>query len=473
MHRALPRKPFARGVALLVGGTAAAQALGVLATPMLTRLYSPDEFGVLAIYISLLSLCGVIASLRYEIAIPLPEDDSEAGDLVALSCILAAGMAFLAALLVWMIGDQLALLVGTPGLAPYLWLLPLGILFSGAYNIFRYWAIRTQRFAMVARTTLWQSIVMIVIQLAGYNFGAVGLLVGQAASQGLGSIALGRNSVTGRMLRGLCWPNIKKQAVRYKRFPIFSTWEGLFNTAGTQLPPLLFAVFFSPAAAGLYSLANRVLSLPMSLIGNAVGQAFFSNAAQAHREGRLGTQVVQLHSRLCQIGILPTLLLILAGPEIFLWAFGSDWLVAGEFSRWMAPWLYFVFVCSPLSTLFAVMEKQTQGMLFQIILLLSRLLAIYAGSRSGDMLSTVIWFSAASALCWIGFLLWIGYTTGNQTFEILKPTLSASWMGSVLSIPLAAAIYYENYQSGMIFYGLLLSAALMVIRVFYLVRKVY
>lgn len=181
-------------------------------------------------------------------------------------------------------------------------------------------------------------------------------------------------------------------AVRYKRFPLYSTWEGLLNTAGTQLPPLIFAIFFGPAVAGLYSLANRVLSIPMSLIGSAIGQVFLSNAAEARRNGTLGTLVLNLHTKLAHLGLAPALLLALTGPDLFAFVFGANWRQAGEFARWMAPWLYFVFTLSPLSTLFAVMENQKEGFAFQVILFVVRLAAIFIGSVILDISGTVILF---------------------------------------------------------------------------------
>jgi len=132
----LPKNAFARGVSVLVGGTAGAQVLTVLAAPLLTRLYSPEDFGLLAVYASMLALIGVISSLRYELAIPLPEDDGEAANVAALSLILVGLSALLTGALVWQLGPAIADLLGVPALAGYLWLLPVAVLLSGAYQVF-------------------------------------------------------------------------------------------------------------------------------------------------------------------------------------------------------------------------------------------------------------------------------------------------------------------------------------------------
>ncbi|MFK7091640.1 oligosaccharide flippase family protein, partial [Chromobacterium violaceum] len=162
-------------------------------------------------------------------------------------------------------------------------------------------------FGPIAKTKLSQSIVMAGIQLAGAPLGPSALVVGQIAGQGSGSLSLFIRVLRDRLplLAGIRVSDVLAVARRYKQCPVFSTWGALFNTACAQLPSVMFAVFFSPAAAGMYALENRVLSMPMQLLGQSIGQVFFSDAAQAHREGRLGALVAGIHGRLAHIGMPP------------------------------------------------------------------------------------------------------------------------------------------------------------------------
>ena len=473
VNRLLPRASFARSVGVLVGGTAGSQALLVLASPLLTRLYTPDDFGLLAVYAGLLSLFGVIASFRYELAITLPEDDQSAANLTALSLLLVLVVSAISGLLVLIAGSKIALLLGAPGLAAYLWLLPIGVLMAGFQNALRYWALRKKAFGISAAASIKQSVTNVLIQIIGYPFGSISLLLGQAGSQVAGTLAFGKLFLSNPNKKQINWKEIKTAAVRYKRFPLYSTWEGLFNTAGTQLPPLLFAALFSPAAAGLYSLANRVLSLPMSLIGSAIGQVFLSNAAQAHREGTLGKLVLQLHTKLAQVGLPPAMFLIFAAPDLFEMVFGVAWREAGEFSRWMIPWLYLVFVTSPLSTLFAVMEKQKQGMAFQVILLIARLIAIYFGFLSGEIIKAIILFSLSSAVCWLGLLMWIGSTSKNKFSDMLSPSLRALGISILCVAPLILAMQAEQDSIYYWRYAIIASGALIAARLISLLKKAY
>ncbi|WP_414730302.1 oligosaccharide flippase family protein [Zhongshania aliphaticivorans] len=469
----LPKGQFARGIGVLVGGTAGSQLILVVASPLLTRLYSPEDFGVLAVYGGLLSLICVVASLRYELAIPLPESDNEAANIVGLCLIIITAVALASVVIIIFFGREIAQSLGIQILESALWLLPAGVFLAGIYAVFSYWSIRSKQFGTIASTQLKQSLVTVAIQLGVFKLGAIALLFAQVAGQAAGVTGLARPALRLPEFKDISWAGIKAAATRYREFPVYSTWEGLSNTAGLQLPPLLFAALFSPTIAGFYMLANRVLNLPMSLIGRAIGQVFFSSAAESYRAGRLGPLVSSLHSKLAHIGFAPVLLLILLGPEIFVFVFGGDWRQAGEFARWMSPWLYFVFVSSPLSTLFAVVEKQKQGLVFQIILLVSRVLAIGVGAWTGDITVTIILFSSVSAFCWFGFLFWVAHIAGNRAFSMILPTLEAGLIGLFLVSPVIIVKVFITLPSASWFYALMVSLSMVVGRYYIILRGAY
>ncbi|PMR75017.1 lipopolysaccharide biosynthesis protein [Billgrantia endophytica] len=471
-RRLLPTHAFARGVSVLVGGTAGAQLLTVLAAPLLTRLYTPLDFGLLAVYGALLALFTVVASGRYQLAIPLPESDREAAEVVVLSLVVVVVTTLASGLMVGLGREQLASLLGVPALAPWLWLLPVGVAMAGGYQAVSHWAVRTRAFPAIAATRIKQSVSLLAIQFIASPLGGGGLILGQAVGQGMGTIALARSAMRAVVGHRVRPAGILAAARRYRDFPLFSTWSGLFNTVGKQLPPLLFAALFSPAAAGLYALAHRVLAMPMALIGEAVGKVFFSSAAKAHREGRLGPLVARVHGILAQIAMPPAVVLILAGPELFALAFGETWRPAGEFARWMAPWLYMVFITSPLSHLFSVMERQVQGMAFQALLLIARIGAIAIGAALDDLLLTVALFSVTSAACWVGFLVWIMTLTRNPVAALVTPTVvSLAW--SLLSLlPLAVAVLLEPVWLPWL-PAFAFSGVLVAVRYLLLFRKVY
>lgn len=377
--------------------------------------------------------------MRYQLAIPLPERDEKAAHVVVLSFMVVLGMSLLTAVVVIFWSQSIAALANTPALAGYMWLLPVGLLAMGTYQVFNYWAIRTKSFSAIARTKLTQSGSMVAVQLAGYALGPLALLVGRVFGHAAGTTTLGMLAVRNRWsaFRAVKFGGVIQAAGRYRRFPIYSTWGGAFNTAGVQLPPLLFAAFFSSSGAGIYMLAHRVLAMPMTLIGRAIADVFFSHAADAERENRLAPLAAGIHENLAHIAMPPALILVLAGPELFTLVFGASWQQAGEFAQWMAPWIYLVFVTSPLGMLFSVLEKQAQGMLFQGLLLSVRIGSLVTGAFYSDIMFAVALFSTTSALCWLGFLVWIVRASGNMWKVSWVASLKALTWACILVAPLA------------------------------------
>lgn len=469
LKKALPKNAFARGVSVLVGGTVGAQALMVLASPLLTRLYTPEDFGLLAVYASILSLFTVIASLRYELAIPLPEKDSEAAHVAILSLLIVGLIAAISALMILIGGERLAQLINAPDMANYLWLIPVGVLTIGCYQVFNYWAIRTKSFGTIAKTKISQSLATLAVQLSGFKLGVLALMLGQTGGQSVGVMNLARPALKSPHFKGWQWSDLKKVAARYKSFPIFSTWGGFLNTASMQLPPLLFAIFFSAGVAGLYALAHRVLAMPMSLIGSAVGNVFFANAAEAYREDRLAPLFESVYAKLVSIIMPVMLVLMIDAPRLFAVVFGANWEEAGELARWMAPWLAVVFIASPLSTMFTILEKQKQGMYFQGLMLFVRVLAIGIGFHYDSMILAVILFSLFSMLCWIGFLIWVAGHAKSQLHHLAKPLLKSLALAVICTLPLLITAVIE--LPALYWYAALLVTGLMSALYYFFVFK--
>lgn len=467
----LPKNAFSRGVGILVGGTTSAQILLVLAAPILTRLYKPEDFGLLAVYASLLALIGVISCLRYELAIPLPEDDVEAANLAVLSLLLVAVSTVLTAVLVFMLGTSIAFLLSVPALSNYLWLLPVGVLLSGAYSVFSYWSLRTKRFSTIAQTKLIQSIATLTIQLITFKLGGIGLILGQVAGQSAGTGSLARPALAKSAFKQISFDGVCRMAKRYRQFPIYSTWGGFMDAASMRLPTVVLSVAFGPSIAGLLSIAERVLQMPASLIGGAISQVFLSSAPEANRQGELKILVEKVSSNLIHIGMPPAVLIFIAGPELFSFIFGENWRLAGEFARWMTPWLYLHFISSPLSMIFAVTEKMNQSLTWQIIFFAANFFAILVGVLNGDATKTIITLSVANAACYMVLLLWIAHLSKNSIFTIFRSILSAALVAIVCILPLLAVVLFFRNSPETIKLGFLASVLLIFGRYYQLVSR--
>jgi O-antigen/teichoic acid export membrane protein len=438
IKQALPKNSFVRSVLVLGGGTAGAQAISILSAPFLTRLYSAEAFGVVAVFISILGLFSVTSSLRYELAIPIAEDEEEAVHVVVLAFLIALLLSFLTLGLVAVARHPIADAVNIPALANYLWLLPLSLLLISAYQIFYYWAIRFQAFRAITRTRLTQSVSSLAVKLGGTAFGPLTLILGEVVSQAAGMTSLGGLVINGRWstFKTVLAKDLLHVARRYQKFPLFTTWGSLLNKTGAQLPPLLFAAFFSPAAAGLFALANRMLSLPIALVAQAIANVFLSKAPDAHRENKLDLLVAKVHENLAKIAMPPTLLLALVGPDLFALAFGPEWREAGVFVRFMTPMLYFQFIVSPISTVFNVLDKQEQGLILQGQLVLIRGTSLLVGAWLNNLRMAILLFGLGSAFSYFIFLIRAMKISGNPVSRVVKTSFGVFCNGVLLTSPL-------------------------------------
>lgn len=449
----LPKNSFIRSVSVLVGGTATAQVISILSSPVLTRLYTTEDFGLLAVYGSIIGIVGVIASLRYELAIPIAETDKEAASLVYLSGIILIAISLITGFVFYAFSSQLLGLLKAPALKPFLWLLPLSVFFMGLYNILNYWAIRTKQFGVIARTKFTQSFSSVAVQLSAFKLGSIALLFGQLMGQTAGNTSLFTSAVKPHKetFKEVKKGDIVNSAKRWKKFPLFSTWDGLFNTASVQLPPLLLTSLFSPAIAGVYSLANRVLNLPMTMIGSAVANVFFSKSADEHRNNNLSNLVTNVYEKLAYIAMPPLLIVLLIGPNLFSIIFGENWIQAGVFAQWMVPWLYFQFIFSPISTIFPVLEKQNQLLLMNICMFILRFASLIIAGYLENFILGIALFSSISAFCYFVFLIITFYYVKIHFFVLIKKLFLISLYSLLICLP----IIISNYVKLNIFFNIL------------------
>ncbi len=367
--RCLPRSAAGKGVASLAAASAVAQTLTAVSSPLLTRIYSAEDFGTAAVFTSILSFGAVIASLRYELAIPLPKDELEARRVVALCFLVLVFTSGGLGVLVGVAGPSIARALRTPALSRYSWLLPLGLLTLGAYQTLSYYGLRRQAYSIVARTRLTQSIagVLATIAIGLVAAGPVGQLVGAVIARGAGVGALARQ--LGRHRQGsnggghtslsVGLSEIKSLALRYSKFPRFAVAAGLLNTAALAVTPLLLSTLYGPQSAGNYSLALRVVGLPMAVIGQAVRQVFLGEASHVVRnmERRLWNLM-----RRGTLRLLPWAVAVLGlgacCPFFFPPLFGTEWKEAGLFAAVLAIFGAAQLITSPISAVVFVLERQ-------------------------------------------------------------------------------------------------------------------
>ena len=400
---------FRLKVLQVAGGTAISQGMLVLASPVLTRLYSPADFGVLAVYLYLVTTLVIVASFRYESALPIPEDDREAVQLLACCLLLVALTTSLASVGLYLARNRILAWMGSPALAAYLWLVPVSILGAGAYQVFNCWAIRKGGYARIARTKVTQGLTTLGLQLAvgAVASGPVGLLVGDAAGRtnGTRTLAMLDWREDWGLLRTVRPGDMWKVLVRFRRFPCISSGTAFMNTLNLRLPALLLAVHFGPAVAGGFILAQRVFAVPSSVIGESVAQVYFGEFARVkHGGGSLMGLFKGTVRRMLLLGLPVMVVSSLAGWYLFPVVFGPAWKEAGLFVVAIAPMALAQFAGACADGSLLVLERQDLSFYRELLrssLFAGAILAAYL-LKLGPA-RAVLLFGATGTVAYLGY----------------------------------------------------------------------
>ena len=376
------KSEFTRNVLTLMTGTTIAQAIPIAASPILTRIYTPADFGVMALFVAITSIFGSISSGRYELAIMLPKKEEDAINIFALGFILTTLLSLILLILVILFNDDIAKLLNNEEIRFWLFFIPVTVFFTGLFNILTYYNIRKKKYKDIRSATIIKSVISATVQLS-FGFiqnGVTGLISGQIFSQMFANMRLFKNILKDKVLiSGISKVKIVAQAKRYKDFPKFSLWAVLANTLSGSLINILISSFFSLATLGFYSLVQRVLGLPTTLIGGSIGQVFFQQVTKEKQEtGKATNSFNSTVKKLFIIGIPIFGILFFLVEHLFAFVFGEEWRIAGVYAQILIPFVFIKFVSSTVSTINTVFEKQKIGLYINILLLLTSITILYS-----------------------------------------------------------------------------------------------
>jgi len=398
-----------RGVALISVGTLAGQSLVLVSTPLLARLYTPQDMGHLSVFVSLVGIVSTTASLHYELAIPLPKSARGASTVSALA-ILVLILMCCAMTIVLSINDGALLdLVGAADLRESRYWLPIALLLTGAGTVLTLNTVRYHTYGRNAASKIMQGGVQAASQAAAGLFGAgwLGLIVGQILGMVGGIVPLVSRTLWiqhASTMRGL-YLRMTILMRRYRNFPLLAAPSSLVNAGASNIPPLLIASFFGLKAAGLYGLGFRMLQLPTRFVGQAVSQVFLGQAAQGLRENRLASLVDQAYRVLAAAALHVFIPIVILARPAFSVAFGAVWEEAGVYVQCLMPWVMLGFVSTPLSMLVTVLQKQRQELLFQCGYL-ALIVASLAGGAILDNPRTALLIFGITGAAYLGAKVW-------------------------------------------------------------------
>lgn len=435
---------FIRNVLTLFSGSAAAQLIGFAFLPLLTRLFTPEEFGVFYLFITTASIISLIITGGYEKSFVIPSSDTEAKQLLVFTLLLSTASVlflFLISVFISLWSDSL---FKTPYSRQIIWLIPVFSFLFGMVRIFQNWSIRNKNFNRVSTSNIIRNGSLSAFQ-TGFgllNAGAPGLVLGSCFGQifPLGYLLFKNRKIVGEINRD----SIKGSFTtgnKYKDFPAYKMPSDLINEISMQSPIYVLSSLFSNAITGLYSLPHKILNQPSRFIGQAAGEVYYRQASELNSRGEdISELTFSLFKVLFFIGVIPFTAISFWGEEIFSFVFGADWEFSGRIAAWLSPWLLFVFAGSPVSYVFLIRQKLRLSFRLNLLLLVVRIAALLTGAIwFKTLIMTVILFASASLIYWI-FLSFLSLRLCGV--KLWRPILFVLILISSIAIPMGILKFF-------------------------------
>ena len=403
----------------LISGTVLAQIIIISTAPIITRLFSPNDLGIFAIFTAIVAILGSLSTLRYEIAIPLENSEKKSSSIFLLTVIVNIIFTIICSIFIYFYSGIFLKLLNIEGLQAYVWTIPIAIFLGGLIKTFTYWALKNDAFNVLAMTRIQQGFGMSISQIflgLYYSAGPLSLIFGYLLGFIFGLRRLVSFWISSGLakLRSASFLSIARQAKKHKDLPLFSNWGSLINVIGLQLPVIFFASLFSPYMAGLYMLAQRVANAPVQLIAESTGKAFYITSIKKLKDDSATPFINTTIKFLLRISVLPFIVLVILAPQLFSIVFGDEWLESGIYLQYMAIWLLSSFVFVPIMTLFAALNKHRADLIFQISLVGVRLIGITIGWLYSDPILAIAVFSILSATVYVIFGMWLINISGTK-----------------------------------------------------------
>lgn len=405
---------FLKNSLLVGGGTLIAQVIAMLIIPALTRIYTPEDFGILQTfqYISIFFI--TISALKFDVAILIPKDDITYSKVVALGLLSIFFFSLLTLIITYTCYYFNYFPLFFRDIQNFLWLLPLVTFVAGLHLLFSAILIRLKKFRSLGESKIFQTIGMISSQLAlGLLFrNTSGLIIGDVLGRVSGLLVFYRTIIS-EIKKSFSLFNLSKvikTAKEYSKFPLLTTPGAILNISGYAIPILLFGNFYGATALGFYTLVNKLFAAPSNLIGQSVSQVFSSDTSRLFQDDpkQLYDLFVSVITKLALISIIPVVIIFLFAPQIFSFVFGEEWKMSGYYFRILAPLQFFGFIAGPLTPTLNLIGKQSWQFIWELLRFITTGVFIY--------MAYYFSFTSSEAL--------LAYSLSMTFFYILHLTLS-------------------------------------------------
>jgi len=361
INKIKPKSEFTKNILVLMTGTTIAQAIPVVISPILTRLYTPEDFGIFALFFAIVVIIGSISTGRYEHAIMLPRKDEDAVNIFAIGFIITLLTSTFIFLIIFIFFDFFIKTFDYKGIVNWLFFIPISVFFIGFFNILNYFNNRKKNYKDISNSLILKALVLAFVQISigVFKSGSIGLIIGEVLSRIFANLKLFKNILKDKILiSSISKIKIIALSKKYKKFPFHNLPSSLANTGASYLPFLMLPKIFGLSVGGYFMLAQRIISLPSALIAKAFSQVLFQKMAE-NKVNKIANSPLLFNTikKLTLIGFPIACLIFILSPTLFYYFFGKDWLIAGEIARYLSIVFFITFITSAISVSLLVYTK--------------------------------------------------------------------------------------------------------------------
>ncbi len=416
-----------------------AQAIPFAISPLLTRIYTPEDFGVFGVFMAITSILAVSINGRYDSAILLADSDDDAINVAGVGLIISTTISIICLFLVMLLNTKTIGHFYHNNLGIFIYFIPLSIFLSGVFNLLNYSNLRMKLFKDIAKASVYKSFGLACAQLivGCLKSGAIGLIFGSIIAQLFANGKLLRNLLKTKAHRSLCLLSMKKQAVKYKKLPIYSLFP-IIDSLTLSLPLIWLGGLYGPVVLGYFAFCYRLLGAPSALIGNSIGSVFFQKIAEifrlkkncdakdqgfetktsdeniAHEKTSVTGHLLNALAKLSVLGCVMFLPIILLAPFLFDTFFGKDWHDSGEYARILSIAFLARFIVSPLSCIFSVTNQLILSFFWRLIRFPSTVFVFLAAKKMKfSIYSFLFLYVMNDVLMYLLYLIIIFYAAKN------------------------------------------------------------
>lgn len=378
------KEGFARKSLILTLGTGLSQVIPVLFTPLLTRLFTPVEFGFFAIISSITAIISVISMGKYESVVLIAKNDSDAANIVVFSLIISFLVSTLALIVLFLVSDSLISIMKQPRLEFWIYICPLTSFLISIYQVYNEWCIRRSQFIQLSYNKIINSG---AITFSNLSFGLLkvssgGLILGELIGRLITAVVAIFNTLKEdfELFLGINKDRMVFLAKKYINAPKYIMPGQLINTLAGHGVVLLIASFFGEKEVGYYSITGMALSVPATLISLAIRDVFKNKANDEYTKNKNALSIYKKTLKITTVfSVLIFTFLFIVLPDLFSFIFGKDWRIAGEYARILSPAIMISFIAESVWGMFIIAEKMKEIFIWQTQFLFFTILSVLFG----------------------------------------------------------------------------------------------